>query len=228
MPEGTEEKQVTGQEPTPVQNQQTQVDIDALLSKAREQEKAKLYPEIERLKGELKVKSEKLNAEILKSNGLEDIVAERDKEITRLKDLIEKAKQEGQSLGKEELEALTKERDELKAEVEKARAEFEAYKQSQEVEAYKASKLSDIDEDFKDLVTGSTKEEIDSTYAKAKALQDKVKEKYKPNLGLPTPDMNNIFESKNKDALVSVRDMDNQTYEALRKVMFGDSGNRKF
>ena len=116
MPEGTEEKQVTGQEPTPVQNQQTQVDIDALLSKAREQEKAKLYPEIERLKGELKVKSEKLNAEILKSNGLEDIVAERDKEITRLKDLIEKAKQEGQSLGKEELEALTKERDELKAE----------------------------------------------------------------------------------------------------------------
>ena len=131
-------------------------------------------------------------------------------------------------MGKEELEALTKERDELKAEVEKARAEFEAYKQSQEVEAYKASKLSDIDEDFKDLVIGSTKEEIDSTYAKAKALQDKVKEKYKPNLGLPTPDMNNIFESKNKDALASVRDMDNQTYEALRKVMFGDSGNRKF
>ena len=59
-------------------------------------------------------------------------------------------------------------------------------------------------------------------------MQDKVKEKYKPNLGLPTPDMNNIFESKNKDALASVRDMDNQTYEALRKVMFGDSGNRKF
>ena len=176
----------------------------------------------------LKIKSEKLNAEILKSNGLEDTVAERDKEITRLKDLIEKAKQEGQSLGKEELEALTKERDELKAEVEKARAEFEAYKQSQEVEAYKASKLSDIDEDFKDLVIGSTKEEIDSTYAKAKALQDKVKEKYKPNLGLPTPDMNNIFESKNKEALASVRDIDNQTYEALRKVMFGDSGNRKF
>ena len=56
------------------------------MSKAREQEKAKLYPEIEKLKGELKVKSEKLNAEILKSNGLEDIVAERDKEITRLKD----------------------------------------------------------------------------------------------------------------------------------------------
>ena len=228
MSEEEKDTQATGQEPAPAQNAQTQVDIDALLSKAREQEKAKLYPEIEKLKGELKVKSEKLNAEILKSNGLEDTVAERDKEITRLKDLIEKAKQEGQSLGKEELEALTKERDELKAEVEKARAEFEAYKQSQEVEAYKASKLSDIDEDFKDLEVGSTKEEIDSTYAKAKALQDKVKEKYKPNLGLPTPDMNNIFESKNKDALASVRDMDNQTYEALRKVMFGDSGNRKF
>lgn len=227
MSEEEKGTQVTGQEPAPAQNTQTQVDIDALLSKAREQEKAKLYPEIEKLKGELKIKSEKFNAEILKSNGLEDTVAERDKEITRLKDLIEKAKQEGQSLGKEELEALTKERDELKAEVEKARAEFEAYKQSQEVEAYKASKLSDIDEDFKDLVIGSTKEEIDSTYAKAKALQDKVKEKIN-QIGLPTPDMNNIFESKNKDALASVRDMDNQTYEALRKVMFGDSGNRKF
>ena len=63
---------------------------------------------------------------------------------------------------------------------------------------------------------------------KQKLCKIKSKRKYKPNLGLPTPDMNNIFESKNKDALASVRDMDNQTYEALRKVMFGDSGNRKF
>ena len=58
---------------------------------------------------------------------LEDTVAERDKEITRLKDLIEKAKQEGQSLGKEELEALTKERDELKAEIGRKFASVLAY-----------------------------------------------------------------------------------------------------
>lgn len=83
MSEEEKDTQATGQEPAPAQNTQTQVDIDALLSKAREQEKAKLYPEIEKLKGELKIKSEKLNAEILKSNGLEDTVAERDKEITQ-------------------------------------------------------------------------------------------------------------------------------------------------
>lgn len=60
MSEEEKGTQATGQEPASAQNTQTQVDIDALLSKAREQEKAKLYPEIEKLKGELKLKVKSL------------------------------------------------------------------------------------------------------------------------------------------------------------------------
>lgn len=206
---------------------QPQVDIDALLSKAREQEKAKLYPEIEKLKGEVKAKSDKLNAEIIKSANLEDTVAEKEKEITRLNGLIEKAKQEGKSLGEAELTALAQERDTYKAEAEKVKAEFEAYKNQQEVEAYKASKIGDIDEDFRDLVVGSTKEEIDKNYTKAKALQDKVKEKYQ-KVDLPSPSMAGFFTDKSKNVLESVRDYDDSAYEKIRASIFGDAGSRKF
>lgn len=206
---------------------QPQVDIDALLSKAREQEKAKLYPEIEKLKGEVKAKSDKLNAEIIKSANLEDTVAEKEKEITRLNGLIEKAKQEGKSLGEAELTALAQERDTYKAEAEKVKAEFEAYKNQQEVEAYKASKIGDIDEDFRDLVVGSTKEEIDKNYTKAKALQNKVKEKYQ-KVDLPSPSMAGFFTDKSKNVLESVRDYDDSAYEKIRASIFGDAGSRKF
>lgn len=214
-------------EPSTPVTAQPQVDIDALLSKAREQEKAKLYPEIEKLKGEVKAKSDKLNAEIIKSANLEDAVAEKEKEITRLNGLIEKAKQEGKSLGEAELTALAQERDTYKAEAEKVKAEFEAYKNQQEVEAYKASKISDIDEDFRDLVVGSTKEEIDKNYTKAKALQNKVKEKYQ-KVDLPSPSMAGFFTDKSKNVLESVRDYDDSAYEKIRASIFGDAGSRKF
>lgn len=214
-------------EPSTPVTAQPQVDIDALLSKAREQEKAKLYPEIEKLKGEVKAKSDKLNAEIIKSANLEDAVAEKEKEITRLNGLIEKAKQEGKSLGEAELTALAQERDTYKAEAEKVKAEFEAYKNQQEVEAYKASKIGDIDEDFRDLVVGSTKEEIDKNYTKAKALQDKVKEKYQ-KVDLPSPSMAGFFTDKSKNVLESVRDYDDSAYEKIRASIFGDAGSRKF
>lgn len=214
-------------EPSTPVTAQPQVDIDALLSKAREQEKAKLYPEIEKLKGEVKAKSDKLNAEIIKSANLEDAVAEKEKEITRLNGLIEKAKQEGKSLGEAELTALAQERDTYKAEAEKVKAEFEAYKNQQEVEAYKASKIGDIDEDFRDLVVGSTKEEIDKNYTKAKALQDKVKEKYQ-KVDLPSPSMAGFFTDKSKNVLESVRDYDDSAYEKMRASIFGDAGSRKF
>lgn len=214
-------------EPSTPVTVQPQVDIDALLSKAREQEKAKLYPEIEKLKGEVKAKSDKLNAEIIKSANLEDAVAEKEKEITRLNGLIEKAKQEGKSLGEAELTALAQERDTYKAEAEKVKAEFEAYKNQQEVEAYKASKIGDIDEDFRDLVVGSTKEEIDKNYTKAKALQDKVKEKYQ-KVDLPSPSMAGVFGDKSKNVLESIRDYDDSSYEKIRASIFGDAGSRKF
>lgn len=214
-------------EPSTPVTAQPQVDIDALLSKAREQEKAKLYPEIEKLKGEVKAKSDKLNAEIIKSANLEDVVAEKEKEITRLNGLIEKAKQEGKSLGEAELTALAQERDTYKAEAEKVKAEFEAYKNQQEVEAYKASKIGDIDEDFRDLVVGSTKEEIDKNYTKAKALQNKVKEKYQ-KVDLPSPSMADFFTDKSKNVLESVRDYDDSAYEKIRASIFGDAGSRKF
>ena len=115
----------SGEEGGGGEKREREVDIDGLLWKGREEEKGKVYGEIEKLKGEVKIKSEKVNGEILKWNGVEDSVGERDKEIRGVKELIEKGKEEGECLGKEELEGVRKEGDELKGEVEKGRGEFE-------------------------------------------------------------------------------------------------------
>lgn len=207
-----------------LENKEPEVDIDALLSKAREQEKQKLYPEIEKLKNELKAKNAKLNESILKVSSLEDKVAEKDKEISKINELVEKAKEEGKGMGEEQIKLLEKERDDYKARAEKAEAEFLAFKEAQELETYKNSKIKDLDEDFRELVVGGSKEEIDSSFEKAKALADKIKDKYKPNV-LPTPTL--TLGIKNTKDLEGVREMSNDEYEKLRKSFFGSMNSHR-
>lgn len=207
-----------------LENKEPEVDIDALLSKAREQEKQKLYPEIEKLKNELKAKNAKLNESILKVSSLEDKVAEKDKEISKINELVEKAKEEGKGMGEEQIKLLEKERDDYKARAEKAEAEFLAFKEAQELETYKNSKIKDLDEDFRELVVGGSKEEIDSSFEKAKALADKIKDKYKPNV-LPTPSL--TLGIKNTKDLEGVREMSNDEYEKLRKSFFGSMNSHR-
>ena len=90
---------------------------------------------------------------------------------------LEAKLEEGKKLGNQEVEKLIKERDEAIQRAEKAEKDFEDFKASLEIKEYRAEKVKDLDDDFKDLVVGATKEEIDESYNKIKEKFDKISEK---------------------------------------------------
>lgn len=196
-------------------NKEQNVDIDALLQKARAEEKEKLYPTIEKLKGEIKSKTDRLNELILSKNTFEETIVAKDKEIEKLNGMIEKAKQEGKNLANEDLKLVEKERDVIQEKYDNLLKEFEDYKNKQEVDSYKATKLSELDEDFRDLVVGDTKEAIDASLEKAKALQEKLKEKYQKGLPMPTPKQKK--EPPAKDDYSDIAGMTAEEYAEWRK-----------
>lgn len=171
------------------------VDIQAEIEKARKQERDKLYPEIQKLKDEVQKwkdevanKVKDANGNFLKINELEKTIKAKEKELSDLNEKITKAKDEGKMEATAGIENLKKELEDYKAKLAKSEKDFADYKNAEELKAYRESKLSDIDDDFKNLVKGSTKEEIDASYTEIKALQDSVKEKYGKNREpLPKP-----------------------------------------
>ena len=60
-----------------------------------------------------------------------------------------------------DLDALKAELEDYKAKLAKAEKDFSDYKASEELKAYKNTITADIDEEFKALVVGNTKEEVD-------------------------------------------------------------------
>lgn len=65
---------------------------------------------------------------------------------------ITKAKDEGKMEATVEIENLKKELEDYKAKLAKSEKDFADYKNAEELKAYRESKLSDIDDDFKNLV----------------------------------------------------------------------------
>jgi len=147
------------------------IDVEDLLKKVRQDEKNKLYPEIEKLKGQLEEKTLKLNDAIL-------LLHQRDEDIVTLNAQMELTKTEGEkSMSKTvqdlqaEIEKLTKQLTDSTGEIAKVRNEYE-------LKDYRTLQTKDVDESVLDLVTGNTKEELDASIAKAKATYDKIASKF--------------------------------------------------
>lgn len=154
------------------------IDIEDLMSKVRQEEKSKLYPQIEKLKADLEEKTNKINSYLISSAEKEETIKELNGKIALLEKegdaKVAEAKKESSTELEKELEKVRRELEAKNAELQSKDAEFESYKVSKELEAYRAEKLKDVDETVADLVTGNTKEEIDASVEKAKALYEKV------------------------------------------------------
>ena len=91
---------------------------------------------------------------------------------------------------------------------------------SEELKAYKNTITADIDEEFKALVVGNTKEEVDASYAQVKGIQNAVKEKYKVKEPLPEPKTKVKAPQKTEDLLKRLNSMSLEEYAEARKNKF--------
>lgn len=132
------------------------------IAKAREDEKNKLYPQLEELKktvSELtKERDDKLAAETKAREAAEKTAAEALKKDTDTRTLLEKQQEEWEA----KFQALEAERAQ-------ERAVLDMERQYQELQAYRATAINAAQEhivpELLDLVTGSTREEIDASIA---------------------------------------------------------------
>ena len=169
---------------TPVaEPKQSHIDIEDLMAKVRQEEKGKLYPQIDKLKLDLEDKIAKINGYLIS-------VAQKDETISELNAKLEALEIEGDA----KLENAKKETSaELEAKLAEATAkllakdvEFESFKSKLELENYKATKIKEVDESVADMVFGDSKEAIDASIVKAQELYAKIVAKL--GAKAPTPE----------------------------------------
>ena len=206
-------------------DQDKNVDIQAELEKARKQERDKLHADMERLKNEIAEKAKTCNENYITISNLRKELETAKKSLDEVDNRISKAKEDGKVEVSKDLEAVKAELEEYKNKLAKAEKEFADYKVAEETKAYRATKLTDIEEEFKELVKGDTKEEIDASYEKVKSLQETVKEKYgkKENQQkntLPNPKQQNKTPKSLDDLLKKFNSMTPEEYAEARKKNF--------
>ena len=173
-------RNVLAEEPVPPQQTQT-VSYEQLIARARQEEKDKLYPQLQAEKDKVKELIQKNNELLVKMGSLQneyDVVkaqledfknnkgVNENAEITALKAELDKVKKEYKEFKEGTVDEATL-RQQVEAEV----------KQQYEVEMYKVEKLNS--DEFKgqiipELVSGDTKEAIDESLAKSKARYEEL------------------------------------------------------
>lgn len=169
--------------PTPAPPGVTPEEHAAALAKARQEEKSKLYPEIERLKAE-KAASDKKLADAEKK------AAERQQE---LEDVRAGKVTETESVNRE-LKELREQNQNLQSAIEEVATSAADRVVQSELKAYKEKKIREAGiTQLSELVSGTSEEEIDAAVEKAKkkeeAIFEKAREEERAKLAhdLPTP-----------------------------------------
>lgn len=155
------------------------VNFETLIAKAREEEKNKLYPTIEKLKRENEAHIKAHNDDLI-------AIATKDKEIERLKGEIQTLQSQVEGKETDAIKALKKELKAAQEEVQtlkdsapnveeltaKIRAEIEA---EYEIKSYKENKIREANgKIIPELVSGETKEDIDASVEKAMARYTEI------------------------------------------------------
>lgn len=194
------------------QPQQTQptVNFEDLITKARAEEKAKLYPKIQKLEGE--------NAKLVeKNNKLLLDLGTKDAEISDLKSQIENTKSSKESTESEKVKALKDEIKTLKATIkglESNAVDVDALTESirgeYDVKLYREQRLREVgDTIIPELVMGTTKEEIDASITNAQSRFNDIIAKHGGATTPVTPNNVNTTSLNAKD--FSVEDISKMT-----------------
>lgn len=207
-------------EQNPNPNVEPTVDIQAEIEKARKEERTKLYADIEKLKTDLAEKAKTCNDNYVTISNLQKQVDEKVKELQEVDEKLTKAKEDGKMEANKDLDLIKQELEDYKAKLAKAEKDFADYKTAEEVKSYRTDKIKDIDDEFKELVKGNSKEEIDASYEQIKSLQDAVKEKYSKKETLPTPKQKQSQPKKVSDLINRFGEMSIDEYKQARQNNF--------
>ena len=214
-----------GSEPQSQPEQPTKtVNFEDLITKARAEEKAKLYPKIQKLEGE--------KAELVeKNNKLLLDLGTKDAEISDLKSQIEKTKSSKEATESETVKALKDEIKTLKAtikDMESNAVDVDALTESirgeYDVKLYREQRLREVGETvIPELVMGTTKEEIDASITNAQARFNDMIAKHGATHVTPTVTPNNVNTQSLNVKDLSVEDISRMTPEewAEKRKMLG-------
>lgn len=199
--EGTtnEPTEPQGTEPTaPTHSQATTVNFEDLIAKSRQQEKAKLYPQIQKLQEQNNALTEKNNAHLLSIGEKDARISELEKQLAESNNASKKGASENETalLSKistlektiADMEATTVSREDLEAEI---KAEYE-------VKLYREQKLREVgDTVIPELITGTTIEEIDASVKVSQERFTQITSKVLGGVQVPVGNVNtSTFQSK--------------------------------
>ena len=168
-PQGTEPTEPQGNGTTEPQPQANTVNFEDLIAKARQQEKAKLYPQIQKLQEQNNALTEKNNTHLL-------TIGEKDARISELEKQLA------------DIKANTVSREEIEAEI---RAEYD-------VKLYREQKLREVgDTVIPELITGTTIEEIDASIKVSQERYNQITSKFLGGVQVPVANVNtSSFQAK--------------------------------
>lgn len=214
-----------GSEPQsqPEQTQPTQptVNFEDLITKARAEEKAKLYPKIQKLEGD--------NAKLVeKNNNLLLDLGTKDAEISDLKSQLEKANSSSKNTESETVKALKDEIKTLKATIKDLEANSvdveeltNSIRSEYDVKLYREQRLREVgDTIIPELVMGTTKEEIDNSIQVAQTRFNDIVTKHGAVTHTVTPNNVNTLSLNIKDlSAEDISSMSAQEWAEKRKML---------
>lgn len=202
------------------------INYEDLILKARKEEKDKMYKKLDKYKKEQEMLIKQHNEDLLKIGNLESLLSSSSSDdIKGLKDTIDNLKKENEgysSIIEDYKQQLANKENEVKEKLEK----------EYEIKMYLNSKLMEYKDIIlvPELVSGSTKEEIDASIEKAKERSEEIRK----SLGIKNNTMNNTYrtsinptnpsigtiQSKQVDlnSLASM-DVSSKEYKELRKQL---------
>ena len=156
----------------------TQEQVDEMLKKARQEEKDKLYGEIEALKEKNKKLSTEVTEKISKISNLESSVTDLETKVEEITGKLEDAKTTAKSSKDKEVQKLTDTIKDLTTKIDNIEKDGEERVRKLNLEIFKKEEILKAgDEIIVELVTGNTEEEITASIEKAKEAYIKIKEK---------------------------------------------------
>lgn len=197
-----------GSEPKSQPETTKTVNFEDLITKARAEEKAKLYPKIQKLEGE--------KAELVeKNNKLLLDLGTKDAQISDLQSQINEVKSKKETTESETVKALNDEIETLKATIKQMEenvvdvdALTESIRGEYDVKLYREQRLREVGETvIPELVMGTTKEEVDESITKAQERFNEILTKHGAVQVTPTVTPNNVNTQSLNVKDVSVEDI---------------------
>lgn len=214
-----------GSEPQsqPEAQPQKTVNFEDLITKARAEEKAKLYPKIQKLEGENNSLVEKNNKLLLDLGTKDARISELEVELDKAKSSKQATESDTVKTLKDEIETLKATITEMENNVVDVDALTESIKGEYEVKLYREQRLREVgDTVIPELVMGATKEDIDASITVAQTRFNDILARHSVNVQ-PTVTPNNVNTQSLNIKDLSVDDISRMTPEewAEKRKMLG-------